>query len=119
MNNVDDAEFILAHGTEALGSPSGDPLPKSLEELEQVLMLGLEKQLPMVVANPDYVTVEARDLRVMPGIFLAQTRLTDVYPYRVYRERKKGKEYHTKQPLHLGDKRRLQQSTKVNHLIYM
>lgn len=70
MNNVDDAEFILAHGTEALGSPSGDPLPKSLEELEQILMLGLEKRLPMVVANPDYVTVEARDLRVMPGMFM-------------------------------------------------
>ncbi|KAG2585465.1 hypothetical protein PVAP13_6KG392200 [Panicum virgatum] len=67
VDNVDDAEFILAHGTEALGSPSGDPLPKSLEELEQVLMLGLERQLPMVVANPDYVTVEARDLRVMPA----------------------------------------------------
>ena len=90
VNNVDDAEFILAHGTEALGSPSGDPLPKSLEELEQVLMLGLEKRLPMVVANPDYVTVEARDLRVMPGIFFSRTHWTDVYPYRVYREREKG-----------------------------
>ncbi|XP_025821385.1 uncharacterized protein LOC112897324 [Panicum hallii] len=72
VNNVDDAEFILAHGTEALGSPSGDPLPKSLEELEQVLMLGLERRLPMVVANPDYVTVEARDLRVMPGTLAAK-----------------------------------------------
>lgn len=72
VNNVNDAEFILAHGTEALGSPSGDPLPKSLEELEQILMLGLEKRLPMVVANPDYVTVEARDLRVMPGTLAAK-----------------------------------------------
>lgn len=72
VNNVDDAEFILAHGTEALGSPSGVPLPKSLEELEQVLMLGIEKRLPMVVANPDYVTVEARDLRVMPGTLAAK-----------------------------------------------
>lgn len=70
MSNVKEAEFILAHGTEALGLPSGDPLPKSLEELEQVLMLCLEKRLPMVVANPDYVTVEARDLRVMPGMLL-------------------------------------------------
>ena len=43
MNNVDDAEFILAHGTEVFGSPSSNPLPKSLEKLEQVLMLGLEK----------------------------------------------------------------------------
>ena len=67
MNNVVDAEFILAHGTEALGLPSGDPLSKSLEELEQILVLGIQKRLPMVVANPDYVTVEARNLRVMPG----------------------------------------------------
>uniref|UniRef100_A0A804LUG0 Haloacid dehalogenase-like hydrolase (HAD) superfamily protein n=1 Tax=Zea mays TaxID=4577 RepID=A0A804LUG0_MAIZE len=44
VNNVDDAEFILAH----------------------------EKRLPMVVANPDYVTVEARDLRVMPGTLAAK-----------------------------------------------
>jgi hypothetical protein len=74
VNNVDDAEFILAHGTEALGVPSGDPLPKSHEELEHVLMLCLEKRLPMVVANPDYVTVEARDLRVMPGIIMMFTK---------------------------------------------
>jgi hypothetical protein len=25
------------------------------------------KQIPMAVANPDFVTVEAKDLRVMPG----------------------------------------------------
>uniref|UniRef100_A0A0E0ENJ0 Uncharacterized protein n=1 Tax=Oryza meridionalis TaxID=40149 RepID=A0A0E0ENJ0_9ORYZ len=72
VSNVEEAAFILAHGTEALGLPSGDPLPKSLEELEQVLMLCLEKRLPMVVANPDYVTVEARDLRVMPGTLAAK-----------------------------------------------
>uniref|UniRef100_A0A453RPZ9 Uncharacterized protein n=1 Tax=Aegilops tauschii subsp. strangulata TaxID=200361 RepID=A0A453RPZ9_AEGTS len=72
VNNVDDAEFILAHGTEALGLPSGDPLSKSLEELEQILVLGIQKRLPMVVANPDYVTVEARNLRVMPGTLAAK-----------------------------------------------
>lgn len=82
MSNVDDAEFILAHGTEALGLPSGDPLPQSLDELEQVLMLALEKRLPMVVANPDYVTVEARDLRVMPGIITAFTKFS-VELYRI------------------------------------
>jgi len=84
-------------------------------------MHGLEKLLPMVVANPDYVTVEARDLRVMPGIFFFSTHWTDVYPYRVYREREKGERipYEATSLPHLGDKRRLQQSTKVNHLIYM
>lgn len=67
MDNVEEAEFILAHGTEALGHPSGDSLPMTLEELEKILEQCIAKKIPMVVANPDYVTVEARDLRVMPG----------------------------------------------------
>ena len=67
VSNVDHADFILAHGTEALGLPSGDALPKNLEDLEQILELCAKRKIPMVVANPDFVTVEARDLRVMPG----------------------------------------------------
>lgn len=68
---MDDAEFILAHGTEALGLPSGGSESMDLEGLEQILELCAKrtKPIPMVVANPDYVTVEARDLRVMPGIY--------------------------------------------------
>ena len=62
MENVEDAEFILAHGTEALGLPS-----MKLEELEKILESCAAKKIPMVVANPDFVTVEARALRVMPG----------------------------------------------------
>lgn len=57
----------MAHGTEALGLPSGDSLPASLEELNKVLEQCAAKKIPMVVANPDFVTVEARALRVMPG----------------------------------------------------
>ncbi|CAK9313169.1 unnamed protein product [Citrullus colocynthis] len=67
VDNVEEAEFILAHGTEALGHPSGDSLPMTLEELEKILEQCAAKKIPMVVANPDFVTVEARDLRVMPG----------------------------------------------------
>ncbi|XP_038970164.1 uncharacterized protein LOC103698870 isoform X2 [Phoenix dactylifera] len=67
VSSVDVAEFILAHGTEALGLPSGDVVPVDLEVLEQSLELCAEKKIPMVVANPDYVTVEARALSVMPG----------------------------------------------------
>lgn len=67
VNNVCDADFILAHGTEAIGLPSGDSLPTSLDDLENILVGCSRKDIPMVVANPDYVTVEARDLRVMPG----------------------------------------------------
>ncbi|KAJ4723772.1 Haloacid dehalogenase-like hydrolase (HAD) superfamily protein [Melia azedarach] len=67
VENVEEADFILAHGTEALGLPSGAACPTSLEDLEKILGLCAAKKIPMVVANPDYVTVEARALRVMPG----------------------------------------------------
>ncbi|KAH7685101.1 Pyridoxal phosphatase protein [Dioscorea alata] len=67
VRNVEDADFLLAHGTEALGLPSGDPLPMDLDELEHILEHCAKRKLPMIVANPDYVTVEARALRIMPG----------------------------------------------------
>lgn len=69
MENVEEAEFILAHGTEALGDANGNARSMNLEGLEKILELCAAKRIPMVVANPDYVTVEARDLRVMPGEF--------------------------------------------------
>uniref|UniRef100_A0A2P2MXX3 HAD family hydrolase n=1 Tax=Rhizophora mucronata TaxID=61149 RepID=A0A2P2MXX3_RHIMU len=72
VDNVEDAEFILAHGTEALGQPSGIVSPKTLEQLEEVLEHCAAKRIPMVVANPDFVTVEARALRVMPGTLAAK-----------------------------------------------
>ncbi|KAL0358749.1 UNVERIFIED_CONTAM: hypothetical protein Sangu_0724300 [Sesamum angustifolium] len=37
VDNVEDAEFVLAHGTEALGLSSGDALPMTLEELNKIL----------------------------------------------------------------------------------
>ena len=67
VDKVEEAEFVLAHGTEALRLSSGASCPMTLEELEKVLERCAAKQIPMVVANPDFVTVEARDLRVMPG----------------------------------------------------
>ncbi|KAL9237528.1 hypothetical protein vseg_012064 [Gypsophila vaccaria] len=67
VDNVEEADFILAHGTEALGLSSGSVVPKQLEELEKILEQCVERKIPMVVANPDFVTVEARALRVMPG----------------------------------------------------
>lgn len=57
----------MAHGTEALGLPSEDALPMELEELNKILGQCAAKKIPMVVANPDFVTVEARALRLMPG----------------------------------------------------
>lgn len=70
VENVEKAEFILVHGTEALGLSSGDSISKKLEELEKILEHCAAKGIPMVVANPDFVTVEARELRIMPGNFL-------------------------------------------------
>ncbi|XP_015869838.3 uncharacterized protein LOC107407117 [Ziziphus jujuba] len=72
VENVEEAEFILAHGTEALGHPSGAASPKKLEELENILERCAAKSIPMVVANPDFVTVEARALRLMPGSLAAK-----------------------------------------------
>ncbi|XP_022878249.1 uncharacterized protein LOC111396159 isoform X1 [Olea europaea var. sylvestris] len=71
VDNVEEAEFILAHGTEALGLPSGAALSMMLEDLEKILEQCVAKKIPMVVANPDFVTVEARALRVMPGTLAA------------------------------------------------
>ncbi|KAL6582019.1 hypothetical protein OROMI_006033 [Orobanche minor] len=71
VENVEEAQFVLAHGTEALGLPSGDALPRTLDELNKVLEQCAAKRIPMVVANPDFVTVEARALRVMPGTLAA------------------------------------------------
>lgn len=71
VDNIEDAEFILAHGTEALGMPSGSAVSMKLEDLEKLLEQCAARKIPMVVANPDYVTVEARDLRVMPGTLAA------------------------------------------------
>ncbi|XP_052171909.1 uncharacterized protein LOC127787881 isoform X2 [Diospyros lotus] len=72
VENVEEAEFILAHGSEALGLSSGTVLPMKLEALEKILEQCAAKNIPMVVANPDFVTVEARALRVMPGTLAAK-----------------------------------------------
>lgn len=67
VDNVEEAEFILVHGTEAQGLSSGSAVPKQLEEFEKILEQCALRKIPLVVANPDYVTVEARALRIMPG----------------------------------------------------
>ena len=67
MENVEKAEFILAHCTEALALSSGTALPMKLEDREKIFEQFAAKNIHMVVANPDFVAVEARALRVMPG----------------------------------------------------
>ncbi|XP_040958117.1 uncharacterized protein [Gossypium hirsutum] len=72
IENAEEADFILAHGTEALGLPSGLVRPMSLDGLEKILEHCAAKKIPMVVANPDFVTVEARALSIMPGTLAAK-----------------------------------------------
>ena len=65
-----EADFLLAHGTEAMGMIGGAP-PRAagMEEMKDVLRqcAQLPQPPPLIVANPDVVTVEARALRSMPG----------------------------------------------------
>jgi ribonucleotide monophosphatase NagD (HAD superfamily) len=81
-DDADAAELIVAHGTEgvAAASSSSDagaasspppPIPTPLPELERLLKRAAERRPqppPMVVANPDFVTVDGPGrLAVMPG----------------------------------------------------
>ncbi|XVF84261.1 hypothetical protein PTKIN_Ptkin17bG0019000 [Pterospermum kingtungense] len=49
VENVEEADFILAHGTEALGLSSGSVRPMNLEGLEEILERCAAKKIPMVV----------------------------------------------------------------------
>ncbi|XVF37542.1 hypothetical protein REPUB_Repub20aG0017800 [Reevesia pubescens] len=44
----------------------------NLEDLEKILEHYATKKIPMVVANPDFVIVEARALSIMPGTLAAK-----------------------------------------------
>ena len=66
-----EADFVLAHGTEALGCGDGlEPVAVSIAEMEALLEQSAAqagRRVPMIVANPDLVTVDGAQLRVMPG----------------------------------------------------
>jgi HAD superfamily hydrolase (TIGR01459 family) len=67
----EEADCIIAHGTEALGTEvtGTEALPTSLEDIKHLLArcAALHKSIPMIVANPDVVTVHGSELRTMPG----------------------------------------------------
>ena len=65
-----EAEFILCHGTEALGQPDGtEAKALDLDDIKSILQTCAQqsKAPPMVVANPDVVTVSGSSLIPMPG----------------------------------------------------
>ena len=52
-----EADFILAHGTEAVMQRNGVPRDQSIEQLTELLQRCAEHGgLPLVVANPDLVS---------------------------------------------------------------
>ncbi|GAX72851.1 hypothetical protein CEUSTIGMA_g306.t1 [Chlamydomonas eustigma] len=68
VRDISSAEFILVHGTQALGSPvGGQPKETSLDDIKLLLQDCSSLDLPMIVANPDLVTVDGDDLAIMPG----------------------------------------------------
>lgn len=62
VEDPNQAGFILAHGTEAVGLPGGGTQDRSLQQLQGLLeqCAAVAKQrgteLPMIVANPDLVS---------------------------------------------------------------
>lgn len=70
VSDPSDADFILCHGTEALGQPGrAEAQALSLDSIKDVLKVCAEQAAPpaMVVANPDVVTVSGSSLIPMPG----------------------------------------------------
>lgn len=63
MSKPAEADFILAHGTEAVALPDGSTQDMGLEQLlaltQQCADVAKQrgKELPMIVANPDLVRV--------------------------------------------------------------
>eukprot|EP00803_Ostreobium_quekettii_P001730 evm.model.scf_924.3 EVM.evm.TU.scf_924.3 scf_924:25804-28782(-) len=69
VSSPEDAEFILVHGTDALSDgTNGEPMPRTMDEIRDLLKRCCTKGgVQMVVANPDLVTVDGDELKVMPG----------------------------------------------------
>lgn len=51
----EEADFVLASGTQAIGRSDGSVQQQSLDELQALLRRC--RNIPMVLANPDFVTV--------------------------------------------------------------
>lgn len=58
VENVEEAEFVLTHGTKILGNADGNAHSMKLEDMERILDPYVSKGTPTVVTNPNYVNVE-------------------------------------------------------------
>ena len=76
VTDPEEADFLLAHGTEAInGAGTNDEqraagcVDTSLEDMRKVLERAAARNLPLIVANPDVVTVGGdAGLLPMPGV---------------------------------------------------
>ncbi len=88
----EDADFVLVHGTEALtqrrceggGEEEVQVMALSEEEVEALLQRCQARRLPMLVANPDLVTVQGSALVKMPGAIARRYRELGADPQRVH-----------------------------------
>eukprot|EP00210_Caulerpa_lentillifera_P000302 g295.t1 len=72
VEDINNAEFVLVHGTDAFGrGDENSPVPSSFEDMTQILQQcnQISRKLPMIVANPDFVTVDGSEMKIMPGSF--------------------------------------------------
>lgn len=65
VQDVEQADFILAHGVEALNG--AEPRRVTLDEIQALLRQAARRNLPLIIANPDVVTVDTTFLVPMPG----------------------------------------------------
>ncbi|KAK9810178.1 hypothetical protein WJX72_006196 [[Myrmecia] bisecta] len=71
VHRPEDADFILASGTEALGrGDAAEPLEVEVDEFHRLMRCCTDRGgVPLICANPDVVTVDGTALRPMPGAF--------------------------------------------------
>ena len=63
------ADFVLAHGMEAISGGSMEPAqPVTLDDIQALLRVAARRRLPLIIANPDVVTVDTTYLVPMPGM---------------------------------------------------
>ena len=68
VTDPEDADFVLAHGMECVNRGFEHPaLPVALQDIQNMLRVAARRRLPLIIANPDVVTVDTTKHVPMPG----------------------------------------------------
>ena len=68
VTDVQQADFVLAHGLEAITTGADTPAQAvTMDEVRDIVKGAAARSLPLVIANPDVVTVDRTHLVPMPG----------------------------------------------------